>query len=68
MQVDDRVEDPALEAALGQFGEEAFDPALTIEPRANLGVLVGGVIVEDNVDDPAGQNVGFDRIEKRMNS
>ena len=25
LQVDDRVEDPALEAALGQFGEEAFD-------------------------------------------
>jgi hypothetical protein len=25
---------------------------------------VGGVIIEDNADDLAGRNVGFDRIEK----
>jgi hypothetical protein len=31
-------------------------------------VLVGGVIVEDDVDDLAGRDFGFDGIEKTMNS
>src|SRR5882724_8411952 len=35
-----------------------------VEPRANLGVLVCCVVVEDDVDDLAGGNVGLDRIEK----
>src|SRR5690242_14396557 len=35
-----------------------------VEPGANPGVLVGGVVVEDDVDDLPGRDVGFDRIEK----
>ena len=35
-----------------------------MEPGPHPGVLVGRVIVEDNVDDLVGRNVGFDRIEK----
>ena len=35
-----------------------------VEPGANLGVLVRGVVVEDDIDDLAGGDVGFDRIEK----
>jgi hypothetical protein len=33
-----------------------------------FGVLVGGVIVAHDVDNLADRNVGFDGIEKRMNS
>ena len=33
-----------------------------VEPGVN--VLVGGVVVEDDMDDLAGRDVGFDRIEK----
>jgi hypothetical protein len=79
LEIDNRMEDAAFEAAVGQLSEEAFD---RIEPRgrgrgvmedkagvpvelgANLGVLVPGVVVEDDVDDLAGRDVGFDRIEK----
>ena len=35
-----------------------------VEPSPHLGVLVGGVVVEDDVDDLAGGDVGFDRIEE----
>ena len=35
-----------------------------VEPRANLGVLVCCVVVEDDVDDLAGGNAGLDGIEK----
>src|SRR5260370_3998700 len=35
-----------------------------VEPGTHPGVLVGGVIVEDDVDDLAGGDVGFDGIEK----
>ena len=52
-----------------EVGVKMEDKAgVTIEPRANLGVLVGGVVVEDNVDDPAGRNVVSIVLRKRMNS
>jgi hypothetical protein len=35
-----------------------------VEPGANLAVLVCCVVVEDDVDDLAGGDVGLDRIEK----
>src|SRR5215472_6215910 len=72
-------ENPAFEAAPGQLGEEALNgiqpggggrremkdkPRMPGEPGANFGVLVGGVIVEHDVDHLAGRNVGFDGIEK----
>ena len=77
LEIDNRAEGTAFEAAFGQFGEEALD---RIEPRGRgrgvmedkagvpvepgVNVLVGGVVVEDDMDDLAGRDVGFDRIEK----
>ena len=79
LEINDRAEDPAFEATSGQLGEEALDgiepggrgrgevedePRMPAEPGAHLGVLVGRIIVEDNVDDLAGRDVDFDGIEK----
>ena len=79
LEIDDRAEDPAFEAAFGQFGEEALDriepggrgrgvvedkAGVPVEPGPNLGVLVCCVVVEDDVDDLAGGDVGLNRIEK----
>ena len=65
LQIDDGSEDAALEAALGELGEEALDgiepgcrgrgevegPArMPGEPLAHLGMLVGCVVVDDGVD------------------
>ena len=76
LEVDQRVEGAALQAAAGQRGEEGLDgvdpgaggrrevegPAgVTGEPGADLGVLVGGVVVEDRVDQLAGRHGGLDR-------
>ena len=59
------MEDASLEASCGELGEEALDGVqprgggwgevegearVAIEPGADLGVLVGGVVVEDDVD------------------
>ena len=75
LEVDERAEDAALEAAPGELGEEALDgvepgargrgevegPArVPGEPGADLGVLVGGVVVEDDVDELAGRDVALD--------
>src|SRR5260221_6325847 len=78
LEVDDRAKDAALEAAAGEFGEEALDG---IEPRArgrgevedearmarqpglDLRMLMGGVVVDDDVDDLTGGGFGFDGIE-----
>ena len=83
LQIDERAEHAALQPPPGQLGEEALDgiqpggggrremkdkPRMPGEPSANFGVLMGGVIVEHDVDHLAGRNVGFDGIEKRMNS
>src|SRR3974390_3289566 len=79
LEIDNRAEGTAFEAAFGQFGEEALDrieprgrgrgvmedkAVVSVEPGANLGVLVRGVVVEDDMDDLAGGDVGFDRIEE----
>src|SRR5260221_973376 len=76
LEVDDRAKDAALEAAPGEFGEEALDG---IEPRAggrgevedearmarqpglDLRMLMGGVVVDDDVDDLTGGGVRFER-------
>ena len=79
LEVDDRVKDAALEATLRQFGEEALDGVeprargrrevegearMAVEPGTHLGVLVGGVIVEDDVDGLAGRHLGVDGVEE----
>ena len=70
---------PRLRRRLVNLAKEAFDriepggrgrgvmedkAGVPVEPGANPGVLVRGVVVEDDVDDLTGGNVGFDRIEK----
>lgn len=37
---------------------------VALEPGQDLGMLVGGVVVEDDLDHLAGRNLAFDRIEK----
>ena len=72
LEVDDGAEDAAFQSALGQHGEEALDgvepgargrrevedPArMAREPLPHFGMLVGGVVVEDGVDDLAGRDL-----------
>ena len=79
LQFSNRPEDAATDAPSGDGGEEAFDrvepgcrcrgevehPARMIgQPPLDLGVLVGGVIVEDGVNDLADRHGALDRIEE----
>ena len=79
LEVDDGSEDAAFQASPGQLGEEALDriepggrgrrevegeALVPVEPCADLGVLVGGVVVEDDVDHLAGRHLGLDRVEE----
>lgn len=63
------------DSALGDEGEEAFDlvepggvggrevnvPTRTAgEPRSDLGMLVGGVVVDDEMDVELGRHIGLD--------
>src|SRR5260370_20192437 len=79
LEVDDRAKDAALEAAPGEFGEEALDG---IEPRArgrgevedearmarqpglDLRMLMGGVVVDDDVDDLTGGGLRLHGVEE----
>ena len=74
---------PRFKSAPGELGEEALDGVepgargrrevedealMPGEPGANLRMLVGGVVVEDDVDDlPAGTSASM-ALRKRMNS
>ena len=79
LEIGDRVEDAAAEAAPGQGGEEGLDgvqpgpgcrgevehPArVAAEPLDDLGRLVGAVVVEHDVDDLAGRHLAFDSVEE----
>jgi hypothetical protein len=79
LEIDDAFEDAALEAPLGEDGEETLDgveptgrggremeaPArMTPQPFDHLGVLVSGVVVEDGVDRLAGRDLAFDGVQK----
>ena len=74
-----RSEDAALQSALGQLGEEALDGVepgargrgevegearVAGEPLAHLRMLVGGVVVEDHVDELSGRNLRLDGVEE----
>ena len=37
------------------------EAGVAVEPGAHLGMLVGGVVVEDDMDDLAGRDLGLDR-------
>ena len=81
-EVDQGAETPRGQAAAGQRGEEGLDgvqpgaggrrevegQALPGEPGADLGMLVGGVVVEDGVDQLAGRHRALTALRKRMNS
>jgi len=79
LEVDDRAEDTAFEAPAAHRREEAFDgveprsrggrevedPAwVSGEPGLHLGMLVDGVIVQDDVDHLAGRNCALDGVEE----
>ena len=70
---------PHLVAAPGEYGEEVLDgvepgsrgwgeveyPAwMSVEPGADLWVFVGGVVVEDGVNDLADGNFALDGVEE----
>ena len=79
LQIVDGMEGSASDPAARDGGEEALDgvepggrcrgemerPARMIgEPFENLGLFVGGVIVDDGVDDFSGRNSALDGIEE----
>jgi hypothetical protein len=77
--VDDRMKGAALEATLRQCCEEALDRVeprvrgrrevegetqMAVEPGTHFGVLMDGVVVEDDVDGRAGRRLGIDGVEE----
>src|SRR3974377_683529 len=79
LQTGDGAEHAVLEPPPGQFGEKALhrvepgargwremeDPArMAGEPGADLCVLMGGIIVEDGMDDFAGRDRPLDGVPK----
>lgn len=41
---------------------------MAIEPRADVGVLVGGIVVENDVDESYDWNLRLDGFRNRMSS
>src|SRR5665647_840593 len=79
LQVSNGPEDTSLEPALCERREEALDriepgrvcrreverpSRVTFEPSANIGMLMGGVVVDDGVDRLPHGNLFFDDIEE----
>lgn len=79
LKIDDGLEDTALQSALGKFGEEPFDrvepgtrgrseveckPRVPSKPPPHIRVLVGGVVVEDDVHGLFGRHLRFNCIQK----
>ena len=79
LEVGDGPEDAALEPALGEGCEETLDgiepggrrrremerpSRMAFEPSSNIGMLVGGVVVDDGVDRLSNGNLLLDDIEE----
>ena len=79
LQIDDGLEDAALEALARELGEEALDcvepgcrgrgeverPAgMSRQPLAYFRMLVGGIVIDDGMNDLSGRNLRLDRIEE----
>jgi hypothetical protein len=79
LEIDDRDEGASLQAAVCELGEEALDSIeprtgrrrevegeafVPSEPLPHLGMLVGGVVVEDHVDGLCSGNLGLDGVEE----
>jgi len=75
----ERMKHASLEALLGQLGEEALDGVqprgrsrrevegnarMTAEPLDHLGMLVGGVVVQDHMDQFARGDLALNGIEE----
>ena len=79
LEIGDRFEDAASDLPAGNDRKEAFDgiepgcggrgkmedPSRVIgEPLLHPGVLVGGVVIRDRMDNPAGPNRPLDGVKK----
>ena len=79
----ERMEHATLEPLFGEFGEEALDGVepgrrsrreveghawMAAEPFDHLGMLVGGVVVQDHMDQLARRDLASMALRKRMNS
>ena len=79
LQVGDRAEDTAADALPGHLGKEILDSVepggrgrgevegptrMTAQPGQHFGMLVGGIVVEDDMDRLIGRAVALDSIEK----
>ena len=83
LEVYDEAEDAVLQALPGEFGEDALDRVqpgtgggrevegpmrMAFAPLPDLDVLVGGVVVEDDMDGLARRMSRSISLRKRMNS
>jgi hypothetical protein len=79
LEFDDRAKDAALETAPGELCEEALDgiepgagsrgevedeARMAGQPSFDVRMLMGGVVVDDDMDDLADGDLGFDGIEE----
>ena len=79
LEIDEGIEDTPLEAPFCEFGEEAFDgvepragcwrevenkPLVAIEPAPDLWMLMGGVVVEDDVDGLVRRDLSVDHVQE----
>ena len=79
LEIDDAGEDAALQSLPGQFGEEALDgiepgrrgrddvemePGVPFEPGQHLGMLVRGVVVDDQVELSHGRGLAVNLVEE----
>src|SRR5262249_17288083 len=79
LELDEGAEDTALEAAPRELGEEAFEGVepgagswgevedeggRAAEPGLDLRMVVGGVVVDDDVDDLARRHLRLDGVEE----
>ena len=79
LQIGDRAEDAAADALPGHLGKEVLDriepggrgrgevegPArMARQPGQHFGMLVGGIVVEDDMDRPIGRDLALGSIEE----
>ena len=79
LEVDNGAEDAAFQAPLRELRKEALEgiepgaggrhevegeALVAAEPGAHLGMLVGGVVVEDHMDALAGRDIGLNGVEE----
>src|SRR5215203_5717449 len=79
LKVEHRAEDAPFQSPLGEGGEEGLhrvepgtggrgevegEARMAGEPGDHLGMLVGGIVVEDDVDELAGRDVRLDDVQE----